>query len=63
MFVQRQLFVTSFLNTSSLVPMPPLFLLSICVHNNTQERKTSKVDVGGGGGGGGGGVNIQIRTH
>ena len=48
---------------------PPLFLPSVCVHNNTRERKTSKkqgrpgsihhmsgreVDVGGGGGGGGG---------
>ena len=49
----------------SLVPRPPQFIPSICVHNNTRERKTSKkwgrsgsihhmsgrkVDVGRGGG-------------
>ena len=26
----------------SLVPRPPLFLPSVCVHNNTRERKTSE---------------------
>ena len=26
---------------SSLVPRPPLFLPSVCIHNNTQERKTA----------------------
>ena len=26
----------------NLVPRPPPFLPSVCVHNNTQERKTSK---------------------
>ena len=26
----------------SLVPRPPLFLPSICVHNNTREQKTGK---------------------
>ena len=48
----------------SLVPTPPLCLPSVCIHNNTQERKTgekrgrpgrihhvsgSEVDIGGGG--------------
>ena len=28
--------------TVSLVPRPPLFLPSICIHNNTQERKTGE---------------------
>ena len=28
--------------TSSLVPRPPLFLPSVCVHNNTREQKTGK---------------------
>ena len=26
----------------SLVPRPPMFLLSICIHNNIQNRKTSE---------------------
>ena len=28
--------------TASLVPRPPPFLLSVCVHNNSRERKTSE---------------------
>ena len=31
---------------ASLVPRPPPFLPSICVHNNTQEQKTREVYLG-----------------
>ena len=26
----------------SLIPRPPLFLPSVCIHNNTRERKASE---------------------
>ena len=29
-------------NDASLVPRPPPFLLSVCIHSNTQEWKSSK---------------------